>query len=71
MSVPQLQQKPLKKLEEPKHKLTKTEDATCSQREEFEEATNEEGKRREALIYNEDSFRKCLLLKFQYLNQYI
>ena len=52
MSVPQFQQKPLKKLEEPKHKLTKTEDATCFQREELEETTNEEGKRREALIYN-------------------
>jgi hypothetical protein len=64
MSVPQWQQKPLKKLEEPKPKLTKTEDATCFQREELEETTNEEGKRSEAVIYNKDSFRKCLLLKF-------
>jgi hypothetical protein len=67
MSVPQLQQKPQKKLEEPKHKLTKTEDATCFQREEFEEATNEVGKRREALTYNKDIFIICLSFKFQYI----
>ena len=35
MSVPQLQQKPLKKLEEPEHMLTKTEDVTCLKREEY------------------------------------